>query len=334
MNDWLQMIVQYGYLLLFVWVLAEQLGLPLPSAPLLLSAGALAGSGRLSLTAAASVAVLGAVTGDLVWYSLGRRHGVAVLGRLCRISLSPDSCVRHTENFFARHGMRSLLVAKFIPGVNTAAAPLAGAFNTAWWRFLLFDIVGATLWVGAFLALGWTFQQQLGAIASFASRAGLAALLLLVTGGLITYGAGKHIRRRRMLEELRMARVTPEELKQRLDLGERPAIIDLRHPLDFLAAPYTIPGAIHIPVEELEKRHSEIPRDRDVVLYCTCPNEASSVMTAQRLRHYGVTRVRPLAGGFQAWREREFPLESEFGAVPALKGKRASFWKVARKQAS
>ncbi len=334
MGEWSRLVAEYGYLLLFVWVLAEQLGLPLPSAPLLLSAGALAGSGRFSFALATSVAVLGALTGDLVWYRLGRRHGTKVLGRLCRISLSPDSCVRRTENFLARHGLRSLLVAKFIPGINTAAAPLAGSSRVAWWRFLVFDTLGAALWAGTFVALGLVFRRQLEAVATLAAHASLVAVLLLVGGCVIAYVVNKYRDRRRMLDGLRMARITPEELKQKLDAGDKVAILDLRHPLDFLPEPYTIPGAIRLPTEELARRQNEIPRDRDVVLYCTCPNEASSARTAQRLRHYGITRVRPLAGGFHAWREREFPLESEFGPVLEPKRARADFWRAPRKQTS
>jgi len=318
-NDTLNFLVRYGYQVLFLWVLAEQLGVPLPSAPVLLAAGALGAAGRMSIVAATIIAFMAALSGDVFWYRLGRRHGTSFLGRLCRLSLEPDSCVRRAENFFARHGARSLLVAKFIPGLNTVAAPIAGAIRTPRWRFLWFDGLGILLWVTTFETLGFVFTRQLQQVAAYVSHAGALVLGVGVASGATIYMARKSVKRRRLLAQLRMARITAEELKRKLDAHEDVAIIDLRHPLDFLPQPYTIPGAIRIPAEELERRHSEIPRDRDVVLYCTCPNEASSASAVLKLRRYGITRVRPLEGGFHAWREREFPLESEFGSLPPLK---------------
>jgi rhodanese-related sulfurtransferase len=140
---------------------------------------------------------------------------------------------------------------------------------------------------------------------------------MLLFGAFSAYLVRKHLHRQRFLRALRMARITPTELKQKLDMHEAVTIVDLRHSLDFLPEPYIIPGAIRIPMENLDKQQSQIPRDREVVLYCTCPNEASSAMTAIKLRKFGITRVRPLQGGFHTWRELGFPLESNFGPVPA-----------------
>src|SRR5579859_7759089 len=319
MDETFSFLVRYGYQVLFLWVLAEQMGVPIPSAPVLLATGALAAAGRMNVAAAIAIAFTAALIGDLFWYRLGSRHVTNFLGRLCRLSLEPDSCVRRAESFFARHGARSLLVAKFIPGLNTVAAPIAGAIRTPRWRFLLLDSLGIILWVATFEVLGFVFTHQLQQVAAYASHAGALLLGTAIMGGAAIYLARKSARRRHLLAQLRTARISVEELKRRLDAGEGVAIIDLRHPLDFLPEPYTIPGAIRIPAEELERRQSEIPRDRDVVLYCTCPNEASSADAVRKLRRYGITRVRPLEGGFHAWRERGFPLHSEFGPVPPLK---------------
>ncbi len=318
MNETLNFFVRYSYYVLFFWIFSEQLGLPLPSAPLLLAIGALASAGKINLIAATIIAYIGALSGDLVWYRLGCRHGTRFLGRLCSLSLEPDSCVRRAENFFARHGPRSLLVAKFMPGLNTVAAPIAGAIRLPRSRFLLLDGLGILLWVGTFEVLGYVFSRQLQQVAVYASRAGALIFAVAVISVALAYLARKSAGRRRFLEQLRMARITVEELKHKLDEHEDVAIIDLRHPLDFLPQPYTIPGAIRIPAEELERRHNEIPRDRDVVLYCTCPNEASSVDAVLKLRRYGITQVRPLEGGFHAWRERGLAVDSEFGPVPPL----------------
>ena len=268
MGEPLQFLIRHGYTVLFAWVFAEQIGLPLPSVPLLLAAGALAGTGRLSFALVLGLPVVAAVASDVLWYELGRRRGVKVLQFLCRISLEPDSCVRRTESTFARHGARSLLIAKFVPGLNTAAPPLAGVFRMRLNRFLLFDTLGALLWVSIFAGLGYVFSDQLERVADRAITLGswLLVLLLASLGG---YVAWKYVKRHKFLRELRIARISPEELKQKLDAGEDVVIVDLRHSLDFEAAPETIPGAYRLEAAELEEAGEQIPRDRDVVLYCT-----------------------------------------------------------------
>jgi membrane protein DedA with SNARE-associated domain/rhodanese-related sulfurtransferase len=309
-------LVQYSYAVLPLWVLAEQLGLPIPAAPILLAAGAVAATGSLSLILLIALATGAALTADLFWYHVGRSHGPRALGRLCRLSLEPDSCVRRAQQLLERHGLRSLLVAKFVPGLNAVAAPLAGTAHMSWWRFLLADLLGILIWATSFELLGFAFSRQLEMLVVYVLRAGTLLLVIMVIGALVSYVVRKRVRRQRFLSKLRVARITPAELKEKLDDHEPVTIIDLRHSLDFLPEPYVIPGAIRIPLEELEKRQSEIPRDREVVLYCTCPNEASSAMTATKLRQYGITRVRPLEGGFHGWRDLGLPLESPFEATP------------------
>jgi rhodanese-related sulfurtransferase len=196
---------------------------------------------------------------------------------------------------------------------------LAGAGGTDWWRFLLFDSVGTALWVATFEAIGFVFASRLAIIGAYVIGAGKLLFGVVLIGSLTAYIVNKNVRRRRFLDGLRMARITPEELNQKIESGEQVTILDLRHPLDFLPQPYTIPGAIRMPMEQLQERHAEIPRDREIVVYCTCPNEASSAMTAIKLRHYGITRVRPLEGGYYAWRDRGFRLDSEFGPPPPRK---------------
>lgn len=268
MSETFQFLLRHGYAVLFVSVFAEQMGLPLPTLPLLLAAGALASAGRLNLALVVGGTILACLVSDFVWYEIGRRRGAKVLRTLCRISLEPDSCVRNTESVFARYGARSLLVAKFFPGLNTAAPPLAGIFRMRLSRFLLFDALGALIWTGAFVGLGYLFRDQLERIAAEALRLG-TWLLVLLLGGLAAYVAWKYLHRHRFLRQLRIARITPEELKQKIDAGEEIVIVDLRHSMDFEAEPHTIPGAVRVAAEELEGRHREIPRDRDVVLYCT-----------------------------------------------------------------
>jgi membrane protein DedA with SNARE-associated domain len=268
MHSTLPFVLRHSYALVFLIVLTEQAGLPIPALPVLLAAGALAGQGRLSLPLALGLAVGASLIADFVWYELGRRRGHSILSLLCRISLEPDSCVRRTENLFAERGARSLLVAKFIPGLGTAATTLSGMLHMRLWRFFAWDAVGALLWAGAFAGAGFVFSAQLDRVAVYAQRLG-AGLLILLGGGLAAYIGFKYYQRQRFIRALRIARITPEELKQKLDAGEEVMIVDLRHAVEFDADDAKVPGAIHLDPEDIEQRHPEIPRDRDVVLYCT-----------------------------------------------------------------
>ena len=258
-------LIRHGYVVLFGWVLLEQLGLPIPAAPLLIAAGALARAGKMNLTFAVALAFIAVILADLFWYSLGRYRGGRILKLLCRISLEPDSCVRRTENLFVRHGVHSLLVAKFIPGLNTAAPSLAGIFRMPLGRFLIFDSLGAFFWVATVTSLGLIFSEQLEEIAL---RWG-GWLVAVLAGSLAAYVLWKFIQRRRFLRRLRIARITPKELMDKLTAQENISIVDLRQPMDIEAFPQMIPGALRIAMEEIEERHGEIPRDRDVVLYCS-----------------------------------------------------------------
>lgn len=305
-------LARYGYIALPVWVFAEQAGLPLPAAPVLLAAGAMAASGRLDLRLTILLAVGAALTADLIWFHLGRSRGPSVLGRLCRLSMEPDSCVRRTKHFINRHGLRSLLVAKFIPGLNAIASPVVGSLGISPWTYVFVDLVGTLLWVLVFELLGVVFASQLGRVGSYASNTGILLAAVLFVLAATVYLRRKHLRRKAFLRDLRMSRITPDELKRKLDSHELLSIVDLRHPLDLLPEPFMIPGSIRIPVEDLEKRKEEIPRDREVILYCTCPNEASSAATAAKLRRIGISKVRPLLGGFHRWRELGYPVESAF----------------------
>ena len=268
MGDTLQFLVRHGYIVLFASVLAQQLGVPLPSTPFIIAAGALARSGQLNWAAVVLLACSAALLADLVWYEIGRVRGARVLQLLCRISLEPDYCVRRTENTFARYGAKTLVVGKLIPGVSTLATPMAGVYGFSRLRFLLFDGIGVLLWIGTFELLGYLFSDQLETVVSYASRFG-GLLFALLAGGLIGYIGWKYVQRRRFLRSLRVARVTPEQLKAELDSGVDLAIIDLRHALDYEAEPRFLPGAIRLPAEELEQRGSELPRGRTLVLYCS-----------------------------------------------------------------
>jgi membrane protein DedA with SNARE-associated domain len=268
-SNLLPVVVEYGYVLLFAFVAAEQVGLPIPAVPLLLGVGALAAAGRMSVIVALAVAVAASLPADVVWYELGRRRGGRVLGVICRLSLEPDSCVRSTETLFVRRGAGALVIAKFLPGLSTLAPPLAGIVGIAWRRFLLLDALGAVAWAGAWLALGYAFRGALDTVIALAARIGNGAAVLAVTA-LVAWITAKFARRWLFLRRHRMARITPDELKRRLDGGDEPVVVvDTRSALDAGVRPLVIRGALRIPAEEIDRRHRELPRDRDIVLYCT-----------------------------------------------------------------
>ncbi|HKV63118.1 MAG TPA: VTT domain-containing protein [Candidatus Acidoferrum sp.] len=268
MHRTLEFLLHHGYALLLGWVFAEQIGLPLPSMPLLLAAGALAGTRRMSFVACLFYVMLAAVAADSIWYYLGRHKGIRILQLLCKISLEPDSCVRRTEGIFSKQGARSLLVAKFLPGLGTVAPPLAGIFHMRPRRFLLFDATGSLLWAGTFLGLGFIFSGEIDWVAEHLASLG-GWLLVLIIAALAAYITKKFVARQRFLRDLRIARITAEELKEKIDAGEELVIVDLRHSVDFEADPETIPGAFRMDAKELEEKNDRLPRDREIILYCT-----------------------------------------------------------------
>lgn len=305
MTHTLDFVVRHGYALLFFWILAEQGALPIPSAPLLLACGALAKDGRLTPQWIVLTGVAACLIADNFWFMLGRRRGATVLRFICRVALEPDSCVRQTETAYRRYGIRSLLVAKFVPGLNAVSAPLAAISGVSFGRFILFDTLGALIWIGAFTGLGYIFSDQLDKVGDFAARTGSGAVLLVV-GLLAAWIGWKLLQRRRFLRKLVVARITPEELRRRLEAGEEIVIVDVRTAVE--SQTDSVPGALRIPLEDLDTRHGDIPRDRDIILFCSCPNEASSARAALLLRKRGIVRVHPLYGGVDAWRALHRPV--------------------------
>jgi membrane protein DedA with SNARE-associated domain len=268
MREILDFLARHGSIVVFLNVLAEQLGVPVPSMPVLLAAGALGGLGLLDLRLTAFVAVVACLISDSIWYVLGRSKGIRILRLLCRISLEPDSCVSTSRLWFRRLGFWTLIVAKFIPGLSTIATPMAGLTLMPVWRFILSDMAGSMLWSGCFLALGFFFRRQLEAVANVALAMGskLGVVLALLLAAYVGY---KYWQRRRFIASLRIARVRPEDLHSMISAGASVAIVDLRVREEASRDGMRIPGAIWIDRSELAQQHALIPRDRDVILYCT-----------------------------------------------------------------
>jgi membrane protein DedA with SNARE-associated domain len=261
-------LLEYGLLVLFVWVFVEQAGVPLPVAPLLLAAGALAAAQQVNLLLALAVTIGASLLADLLWYVIGRQRGGQALGVLCRVTLEPDYCVRRAQDLFLKHRLRSLVLGKFLPGINPLVAGLAGVAGIGPGRFIAYDVGSAALWAGTWTGLGYLLRDVLAEVTAWLSQLGEGAIVLAVAV-LLGYVAVKYAQRRRILRQLRIARIAPDDLRRKLDAGEPLLIVDLRNALDVAEVPYTIPGALRMSPDELESRHAEIPRDADIVLVCT-----------------------------------------------------------------
>ena len=268
MHALIEQLARHGLSLVFANVLLEQLGLPIPAIPTLVAAGALSAGGRLSAAMLLVLAVFASLVADSLWYLLGRRHGYRILKTVCGISLSPDSCVRQTESLFERRGPTSLLYAKFIPGFSTVAPPLAGAVRIGFGRFLLFDGGGALLWAGSGVAAGMIFHRAIDRVAEFLE--GLGFWSIAIAGGALALFVGwKWWQRRRFYKFLRMARISVPELQRLLDEGHAPVVVDVRSRAAAQRDPRRIPGAIRIVMEEIDAQISQLPPDREIILYCT-----------------------------------------------------------------
>ena len=290
----------YGLTVVAVNVLLNQIGLPVPVVPTLVVAGAIAANGQLPFGPLYVVAVGACVVADCGWYLIGRKYGIRVLKTLCRISLEPDSCVSETQSRFDRWGVNSLVIAKFVPGLATIAPPLAGAMRIGWLRFVSLSTLAALLWVGAGLMAGILFRTQIERLLMHLDRIGsiaLGAALML----LAAYVGYKWWERTRFYKILRMARISVAELADLIQSGAAPLIIDVRSATARALEPHWIPGALHISLPDVGLHLADLPRNRDIILYCTCPSEASAARVAKILMNHGFKRVRPLHGGLDAW---------------------------------
>lgn len=268
MTTLVQYVLHYGIPLIFINVLLEQLGAPVPAVPALIVAGALSRDGKMSSTHILLAPISASLIADYMWFLLGRRYGYRILRTLCRISLSPDSCVRDTEARFERWGLKSLLIAKFIPGFSTVAPPLAGASGRTTIAFLLYDGIGALIWAGAAVAAGRAFHHAIDRLlAALESLGGWA--LIVVACLLIVIIAVKWAQRIHFIKQLRLARIQPEELKAMFDRGELPVVLDVRSSGARKHNPRSIPTAILWLMDDIDQQLGDLAPHQEVVLYCT-----------------------------------------------------------------
>jgi len=304
MQQLMALMVNHAAAVVFLVTFAARVGLPVPAAPILVVAGGLAAVAEPALLVVMVLAaVLANVLGDSVWFYAGRTYGYRFMRLLCKISISPDSCVRRSESLIGRWGGMSLVAAKFVPGVSVVAPPMAGALGMSSLRFLAFEIAAALLWTGVFLSLGWLFREQIQAVLDALASAGSVATAALVVV-LAAMLAMRYWRRRNFLRTTGMPRATVDELLALMEGEAPPIIIDVRGEAGVQVDPRRIPGALPLSLKSLQQRRLELPfesGEREIILYCSCPNEVSAALAAQALVARGLKRARPLAGGLEAW---------------------------------
>jgi membrane protein DedA with SNARE-associated domain/rhodanese-related sulfurtransferase len=306
MNETIRFLTEYDYWLLLGTILGRQACLPIPAYLIVVAAGALVRSDKLSPAGIAGLCILAFLVADLAWYGAGRKFGGKILHFACGLTRDSATCAHKATSAFDRHGVRILLVSKFIPGFDAVAAPLAGQSHVAVIRFLVFDGFGAAFWTGTYATLGYVFANQLDRIAVHLARVGALAAIA-GTAMLGFYVLRRLARWLRFVRQFRLARITPEELRDQMNAGKDMLLVDLQK-----QALEGIPGAVRISPHVLERSKAPgISPTREVVLYCTCPSEFTSARVALALRRNGVACVRPLAGGLRAWRERGFPVTSK-----------------------
>lgn len=315
MHDLFPLLSEYGAFAVFLNVLLTQAGAPLPAVPTLLVGGALTLNGPLFFMELLPAAITGALIGDGLWYLAGKRYGRHVMALLCRVSLSPDSCVRRTRTQFERWGAPLLLIAKFIPGLSTVSSALLGTMRTSFSTFVLYNLAGSALWAAIWLMLGRMAHDSIDQALRLLDRLGMQAILLIALLAAL-YVAGRWLQRWRFRKMLEMVRISPDELHTLIESGAAPVIIDVRADSSRQSQPQRIPGAMLYDMSS-QDNHIEIDGpDREIIIYCACPNEASAVMVARTLMSRGFKRVRPLHGGIDAWVERGYGVEHVVSVSP------------------
>jgi membrane protein DedA with SNARE-associated domain len=270
MTDLLSIISRHGYLFLALVCFAEAVGLPLPAALAILTAGAVAAYGHLHFYLVFGIALTAMAIGDVVLYFMGRVSGWALLGFLCRLSANPETCILRSAEYFYRRGKLTLLFAKFIPGINTMSPPLAGSMKMRFGDFLRYDTLGAIFYVGAYALAGYLFSDALRAITRGLRSAGFAAEVIFATSlaAYIVYRIWVY-RKYRLLDVI--PRVPAEELAKRLtsDAAKNMLIADVRSHGYYDADSERIAGSIRIEPNNLVEEIKNLPKDREIYLYCT-----------------------------------------------------------------
>ena len=300
-SHWLaQQLQQDNGMLVFVNVLLQQLGLPLPAVPTMMLAASRAG-GMAGLATMLLAAVLASLLADWVWYQAGRRFGYRVLSLLCKLSINPSSCVNQTEARFSKWGVWSLVLGKFIPGFSTVAPPGAGALGMPRSSFFAASALGAALWASLALLAGYALQAQIAAALALLSQHGVR-LAMLVLALIVAIIGWKFWRKHRFERIAQMQHVSPQDVLAALAGPRPPHLIDLRS-ASLVAETGRIPQAHLGDYDAIAATLAGLPRDYPIVTICACPQDAGAVQAAHSLQTLGYSQARPLRGGFDAWKQ-------------------------------
>ncbi len=299
-----------GYPALFIWIFLEQIGLPIPASPFLFAAGLMIDSGTFAIVPSLLIALVACLIPDLIWYYIGKNKGGAVLNLVCKVSWKPDTCISKTKSVFTRYGNKTLIFAKFVPGLNTLAPPLMGMAEASVASFLIYDAIGSLLWAAVPLFAGIYFKAAIPkpSMIGVILRTHLTEMIAIAVGAILLWRFyNRYIYRQNLFRELKTS-ISPVQLKELIDRRQAPFIIDVRGKDEIAYSQTTIPGAHLMEYHEIEKRYAEIPLHRPIVTYCDCPHDEGSVGAAQLLRKLGAKSVLPLHGGIEAWEKLGFEL--------------------------
>ena len=316
MTDITLAIEHYGLAIVFLSVLLDKAGLPIPSYPVLLVAGALSLSGGAPVSLILAVATAGALIADLVWYAAAVKLGRRIFGLLCKLTLSPDTCVRRSESVFTRLGPWSLVVVKFVPGLRYVSIAVAGITRVSLPLFVILDGAGNLIYFTVAVIIGRLFHNAIDSVLVTLAQLGAYGIALII-GGLLLYLAIRWIDRQTFIRRLRMDRISVEELARMIDEGRKPVVVDVRS-ADARMRDGMIPGAVVSEISGASVALKDLPRDVELVVYCSCPNEASAAVAARHLKRAGFKRIRPLLGGIEAWVKSGRPIETPNGSADTL----------------
>lgn len=309
MHDIAALIERYGLVVVFVNVFLSQAGIPVPVFPTIVVAAALASGNVAQIPAIVLAAVAGSLLADMGWFLASRQYGRRILGVLCRLSLSPDSCVRRTETLYTRLGAVSLVFARFVPGLGLVSIALSGITQVSVPVFVAFDAAGAALYASGAALVGLVFHNAIfAALITLAHLGGMGIVLVVVAFGI--YLAARWWQRHLFIRQLRTDKISAVELAGMLDAGEKPVILDVRSP-EVRRRDGIIPGSVFAHPEDPQLSVATYPRDVEIVVYCSCPNEVSAALAARHLRRAGFRKIRPLLGGLDAWSDIGRPIGRE-----------------------
>lgn len=300
MQALLPALLNHGGAFVFTVILATRLGLPLPATPIILLAGALVVQGPGSAIAIVTASAAANLLGDSMWFAAGRKWGLRVMRLLCKVSLSPSSCVGRSEDLMLRWGGISLIAGKFVPGVSLVAPPMAGALGMKAHAFAGFSVVSGLAWSAALAGTGYILREQIDRV-----LAALTHLSLIAVAAAVAVFALLSLRHLRSRRSAAIPRITPDELRDdRRNAGPNgrpPLVIDVRSRSAAALDPRRVDGSVHVPLRELSARVQEFDSFDSLVVYCDCPEDASAVSAAQIVMARGNRDVRVLDGGLDGW---------------------------------